>query len=106
MPNSRALGVAYLLTLLTVGHLAAADEDRGVIFYERFLGSTNTLGNVFRLLADVGHVNIVIAGEVTGTVTLRLVHVPWDQALDVVATAKQLDVERDGNVILITPRKH
>ena len=55
MPNNRALLVAYLFTLLTVGQLAAADEDRGVIFYERFLGSTNTLGNVFRLDTTVGY---------------------------------------------------
>jgi len=55
MPNNRALLVAYLFTLLTVGQLAAADEDRGVIFYERFLGSTNTLGNLFRLDTTVGY---------------------------------------------------
>src|SRR5712691_8007578 len=55
MPNNRALVVAYLFTLLTVGQLAAADEDRGVIFYERFLGSTNTLGNVFRLDTTLGY---------------------------------------------------
>jgi hypothetical protein len=64
------------------------------------------LPDVFRLLADVGHVNIVVTGEITGTVTLRLKHVPWDQALDVVARAKDLDLERDGNVIIVTQRKH
>ena len=64
------------------------------------------LADVFRLIADVGHVNIVVAGEVTGTITLRLKHVPWDQALDVVARAKDLDVEREGNVIIVATRKH
>ncbi|MDB4937912.1 MAG: Type pilus biosis protein PilQ [Labilithrix sp.] len=59
------------------------------------------LANVFRLLADVGHVNIVVAGEITGTVTLRLKHVPWDQALDVIARTKELDLERDGDVIFV-----
>ncbi len=59
------------------------------------------LANVFRLLADVGHVNIVVAGEVTGTVTLRLKHVPWDQALELVARTRDLDLERDGNVIVV-----
>lgn len=54
MPN-RALGTAYLLTLLVAVQLAAADEDRGAIFYERFLGSSNTLGNVFRLDTTVGY---------------------------------------------------
>ena len=59
------------------------------------------LSEVFRLLADVGHVNIVVSGEVTGTITLRLEHVPWDQALDVIARAKSLALEREGNVILV-----
>jgi hypothetical protein len=59
------------------------------------------LGNVFRLLADVGHVNIVVAGELSGTVTMRLRHVPWDQALDVIVRARGLVLERDGNVIIV-----
>ena len=55
MPNYRVLGLACLFTLLTLGPLAAEDEDRGLIFYERFLGSSNTLGNVFRLDTTVGY---------------------------------------------------
>lgn len=55
----------------------------------------------FRLLADVGKVNIVVAGEVSGTITLKLVQVPWDQALDVIARAKNLDVENEGNVLVV-----
>ena len=60
------------------------------------------LQNVFRLISDVGKVNIVVAGEVTGTITMKLKNVPWDQALDVVARAKNLSVERDGNVIIVS----
>jgi type IV pilus assembly protein PilQ len=56
---------------------------------------------VCRLLSDVGRVNIVVAGEVTGTVTLRLRRVPWDQALDVVMQARGLVAEREGNVIVV-----
>ena len=59
------------------------------------------LADVFRLLADVGHVNIVVDGTVTGSITLRLKHVPWDQALDVVARTKGLALEREGNVIVV-----
>ncbi len=59
------------------------------------------LADVFRLLADVGHVNIVVDGTVTGSITLRLKHVPWDQALDLVARTKGLALERDGNVIVV-----
>ena len=61
------------------------------------------LANVFRLLADVGHVNIVVSGEVTGTVTLRLVHVPWDQALELIVRMSNLDLSRSatGNMFLV-----
>ncbi len=61
------------------------------------------LHDVFRLIADVAKVNIVVAGDVSGTVTVKLKDVPWDQALDVIARAKGLGVERDGNVISIVP---
>src|SRR5438270_3701044 len=61
------------------------------------------LQDVFRLLADVGKVNIVVAGEISGTITMKMRRVPWDQALDVVARAKGLALERDGNVILVRP---
>jgi type IV pilus assembly protein PilQ len=62
------------------------------------------LADVFRLLADVGHVNIVVDGTVTGSITLRLKHVPWDQALDLVARTKGLALEREGNVIVVRVR--
>jgi hypothetical protein len=60
------------------------------------------ISDVFRLLSDVGHVNIVLGDNVAGRVTLRLKHVPWDQALDTIATAKGLAVERDSGIVLVT----
>ncbi|HSO38160.1 MAG TPA: secretin and TonB N-terminal domain-containing protein, partial [Labilithrix sp.] len=84
---------------------AASDDERR----PRYHGATvdldlknADLADVFRLLADVGHVNIVVSGEVTGTITLRLRHVPWDQALDVIARTKGLGLERDGNVLTVS----
>ncbi len=60
--------------------------------------------NVLRLLADTGRVNIVAADNVGGTVTLRMRNVPWDQALDVVLRAKNLGMERRGNIIRVAPQ--
>ena len=59
--------------------------------------------NVLRLLADVGHVNIVTADNVTGTVTIRMRNVPWDQALDVILQAKNLGVVRQANMLRVAP---
>ena len=60
---------------------------------------------VLQLIADESKLNIVAADTVTGNVTLRLINVPWDQALDLVLQAKQLDKRRSGNVIWIAPQK-
>ncbi len=59
--------------------------------------------NILRLLSDVGHVNIVTADDVSGSVTIRMRNVPWDQALDVILMAKKLGMVRDGNLIRVAP---
>jgi len=57
--------------------------------------------NILRLLADVGKVNIVTADDVSGSVTIKMKNVPWDQALDVVLQAKNLGAVRTGNLIRV-----
>lgn|GEM_PF-1387025 len=59
------------------------------------------LHNVFRLLADVGNIDIVVADDVAGTITLRLSDVPWDQALDAIVVSERLTVARNGRILLI-----
>src|SRR5690606_3001388 len=59
---------------------------------------------VLQLIAEESNLNIVASDTVQGNVTLRLVHVPWDQALDIVLRAKGLDKRRDGNVIWVAPQ--
>jgi type IV pilus assembly protein PilQ len=61
--------------------------------------------SALQLLADVSGLNLVASDTVGGSVTLRLVNVPWDQALDVILRSKDLDKRRDGNVIWIAPQK-
>jgi type IV pilus assembly protein PilQ len=45
-----------------------------------------------------------VRDSVAGSLTLRLKDVPWDQALDIVLQSKNLDMRKNGNVILIAPR--
>ena len=59
--------------------------------------------NILRLLADTGHVNVVTADDVSGTITIRMINVPWDQVLDVVLQAKGLGMIRTGNLIRVAP---
>lgn len=59
---------------------------------------------VLQLIAEESGLNVVAADTVQGNVTLRLINVPWDQAMDIVLRAKQLDKRRDGNVIWVAPQ--
>jgi type IV pilus assembly protein PilQ len=58
---------------------------------------------VLQLLADASGQNIVVSDSVSGSVTLRLQNVPWDQALDIVLRTKGLDKRRSDNVIIVAP---
>ncbi len=57
--------------------------------------------NILRLIAEVSNLNIIVADEVTGKITMRLVDVPWDQALDIILQSKNLDKRQVGNVVRI-----
>ncbi|MEN8184263.1 MAG: type IV pilus secretin PilQ [Myxococcota bacterium] len=61
------------------------------------------IDDVLRLIADVSDLNIIAGDEVDGKVTIRLVDVPWDQALDVILLTKGLGFVRVGNVLRIAP---
>jgi type IV pilus assembly protein PilQ len=58
--------------------------------------------NVFRLLAEVSGLNIVVTNDVNRKVTVRLVEVPWDQALDLLIDTNGLGKEQIGNVVRIS----
>jgi len=58
--------------------------------------------NVFRLLAEVSGLNIVVTDEVRKRVTVRLVDVPWDQAMDLLVDTNGLGKEQMGNIVRIS----
>jgi len=59
--------------------------------------------NILRLIAEVSNFNIITADDVSGKITMRLVDVPWDQALDVILQSRSLGMVQVGNVIRIAP---
>ena len=59
---------------------------------------------IFQLIAEVSNLNFLIGDDVTGTITIKLVNVPWDQALEVILDAKGLAMVRDGNIVQIKPQ--
>ena len=59
---------------------------------------------LLQVIADFTNFNVVTSDTVTGTVTLRLKDVPWDQALDIIMQAKGLGLRKNGNVLWIAPK--
>ncbi|WMS86456.1 type IV pilus secretin PilQ [Pleionea litopenaei] len=62
-----------------------------------------TIRAVLQLIADIANVNMVTSDTVSGSITLQLQNVPWDQALDIILKTKGLDKRQNGNVLLIAP---
>ncbi len=90
---------------------AKLEEEEVKFFEEKTYEGTKVTFNfqdipvrsVLQLIADVSDLNIVVADSVGGNLTLRLTNVPWDQALDIVMDARNLDKRHNGNVIWIGP---
>ena len=59
---------------------------------------------LLQVIADFTNFNVVTSDTVTGSVTLRLKDVPWDQALDIILQSKGLGVRKSGNVLWIAPK--
>ncbi len=58
---------------------------------------------IFQLIAEVSNLNFILGDDVSGTISIKLVNVPWDQALDIILETKSLGMKRDGNIVLIRP---
>lgn len=85
--------------------LASAGKPEGSYAGERL--SLNfqevEVRSVLQLIADFIGANLVTSDSVTGTMTLRLEDVPWDQALDLILRTEGLAKREYGNVLLIGP---
>ena len=106
---SRAVGAAAANTVAATGQSAAQVAERGDTRAYRgrpvtFNFQDVPVRTVLQLIAELSDLNIVASDNVTGNVTLRLINVPWDQALDIVLQARQLDKRRSGNVVWVAPQ--
>ena len=59
------------------------------------------ISSVLRLIADVSGLNMVVGESVRAKVTLKLLNVPWDQALDLILKLNNLGQIREGNILWI-----
>jgi len=88
-----------------------AEEPQGVTGPRRkYTGERITMDfqnadllNVLRLIAEVSGFNMITSDAVGGRITMRMVDVPWDQALEIILKTKGLGQVREGNVVRIAP---
>ncbi|GAB5046721.1 type IV pilus secretin PilQ [Thermodesulfovibrio sp. TK110] len=108
------LGDEVILNVKTIKELKIAKSDEKKPIDKTLIDSEKTVSldlqdadivGVFRLLGDIGGYNVVIHPEVKGKVTLKLINVPWIQAIDVICKSFQLEKIFDGNIIRIAPIK-
>lgn len=59
--------------------------------------------NALKLIAEMSDLNIIMSDDVTGVLTMRLVDVPWDQALELILSARGLGKQESGNVMRVAP---
>lgn len=108
----RLWGLVLALVFLFHGVYAAAPKEifddliKGEVRYKGQRVSLDLkeadLPNVLRLFSDIAGVNVLVTDDVKGRVTLRLIDVPWDQALDIILKTNNLGMEWVGNVIRIS----
>ena len=79
-----------------------------VVGETRFIGRRISLdfqqadiSNVLRLIAEVSGFNMVVGEGVKSKVTMKLVSVPWDQALDMILKMNGLGKIRQSNILWI-----
>jgi type IV pilus assembly protein PilQ len=110
----RLLGACLALAVLSVAYSARAEEP--VVKFaksleeKKFTGKPITLNvkdadvtDVLRVIGDASGFNIIIHPQVTGKITITLIQVPWDQALDVVLQTLSLSAERNQSVLRVVP---
>ena len=95
----------YVVEIQPARKAAAEAEEKRAYTGERLTLNFQDIETraVLQLLADASGQNIVVSDSVSGSVTLRLQNVPWDQALDIVLRTKGLDKRRTDNVIIVAP---
>ena len=59
--------------------------------------------DVLRAIGEASGFNVIMSQSVSGTISLSLVDIPWDQALDVVLQTKKLAAERSGSILRVLP---
>ena len=114
MPTVRRASTKFHARPIVMASEVDSDEKTMLPKEDLVLGETHYVGrrisldfqqadisNVLRLIAEVSGFNMVVGEGVKSKVTMKLVSVPWDQALDMILRMNGLGKIRQGNILWI-----
>ena len=109
-PDSKSAGAAATETTTQVAVIQAPAEAQAVAV-DALIPSENVtldfkeadIRNVLKIISMKAGVNIIATPEVMGNVTIRLVEVPWERALDAILKTYGFAYDKQGNVIIVAP---
>ena len=100
LPLALLLGALLALPATPLAH---ADDDRGTIMDLSFEDAP--IGKVIQAIARFSGRNVVVAPDVKGNVTVKLVKVDWRKAFELIAKTHNLDVQHQpGNITIVRKR--
>lgn len=59
--------------------------------------------DIFHVLAETAHLNLIVSPNIQGEISLRLHDVPWDQILDILARIFHFGYQIEGTILSIFP---
>lgn len=98
-PPPKSIAVAPTPTTTSLGNDEPKKPARGKRIDLDVVGAD--IGDVCRLIGELAGVNIVVSDGVTGTVTIKMHGVPWNEALDAILLSKGYHSEMVGSVIVV-----
>lgn len=108
--KSKADYIAFQKGSNLVVEIKDGASNVGSVFNKTYSGKKISLNfqnielrSVLQIIADFTDLNLVASDNIQGNISLRLMNVPWDQALDIILKTKSLDKRQFGNILMIAP---
>lgn len=92
---------------ITIDQSANRKAEQGLIKEEEFVQlqfKQAPIQDVLISFAKLKGINLITSGEITGTVTMELSHIPWHRALALIAQVNDLEFELDEQILLVAPQ--
>jgi len=92
---------------------AETENDRNDSCFELLGGVRDSLSmefqnanikNIFRIISEVSGFSLVLSPDVSGTMSIRLIDVPWNKAFELIMENNGLGRMCEGNIIRIVPK--